>query len=517
MSTKLKPMRSVWHSLLWKEWHEHKWHVLGLSVLMVLFPFLFYWQGDLNQQVATFGGTLLCYGLLAGLFTGMVTAARENQRRTMPFLQALPVRLTHPAATKLLLSILTICFPIVAFAGIEYAHLQTSQLSAGELDILLDWSSRSGPFVFNESQSLAIFLAKLTLMSCLFTASLLIWMAAVGVNRSDEIRAGVMGFLVIVCVWLAFGLALDRADRSGLPTVESAMAVVGAAIPGGSGMIGSLHRVGGFGNYWVYVLVAVGAHSLLIARYLRTFGQKTMRPARTSGDGHMSENSGWLLPPRRSQLSAIVWKQLSETGPLVVLAAPAVLAIAGVVYLLNRDNGFSTKYSEVLAGTALGVGYLVTVVAGMGVFLEDVKPNVGIFWRSRPVNATTWFFVKFFTGLAVLLVCFGLLFALAYFLPGGDGLLDSQQPGLQIGVFALVFLLTYTLSMASYCMGKHPIVAVMATIGMMYGGAFASSVVVNRVIGHWEMELAIGLILLAQVVAMVIAWGAVRNNWGWHK
>ncbi len=515
MSTKLKPMRSAWWSLLWKEWHEHKWHMVGLSVVLVVLPLVFM-GNDPQTLLVTTSMSLLCYGLLAGLFTGMGTAAGENSRGTMRFLQSLPVGTEKPATARLFLSCLTVIAPICVAVGFAYAYLLAQQYHPLDVEVMLDWTRQASLFSTQTFNGIAGYSLMLALLSSLVTASLLVWMAAFGVNRSDEVRAGAIGFLVIAFVWLCILAAQSWLEWVNWTAGIDVLTVIMAAAPGGPGLIASLSTAG-FGTVWPYVVFSFLVHAYLIRRYLRRYGRGASRSGRPLGSATKTVPSGWLLPPRRSQLSAIIWKQVQETGPLVALAAVAAILFAGVIVLLNRYNGFRSSFGETLAGTALGVGYLVTVVAGMGVFLEDVKPKVGIFWRSRPVNVTTWFFVKFFTGLVVLVGCFGSLFLLAYLLPGGRRLLDAHQPAMHATAFALAFLLTYTLSMASYCMGKHPIVAFMATIGIVYSGAVASSVVVNRVLGQWEPELAIGLILVAQIAAMAIAWGALRFNWGWHK
>ena len=158
-------------------------------------------------------------------------------------------------------------------------------------------------------------------------------------------------------------------------------------------------------------------------------------------------------------------------GPLTLMAAAAILMITFLIFWLNPSIHVQESRGEVLASLTLGVGFLVTVVAGQGVFLEDLKPKVSLFWRSRPINTTQWFFVKFFTGLTVLVVTFGALLLVAYFSDTGRLQINSEHFGAQVASMALISVLIYTISMASYCLGRQPIISVVAALGILFFGA----------------------------------------------
>jgi len=513
-------MRTVWHSLLWKEWHEHKWKLVWLTMGIFVLPMMISSIDNFNPEsfLMSRSVALLCYGVVAGLFVGMSTAAGENQRGTMPFLQSLPVSMTKPAAMKLLLSLFTVCLPVFVLVFVGYGHLIAQRLNETNMEMLMEWISQHGPFGIGTQTSLAGWIAATCLMGTLFVSSLLLWMAAGGVNRSDEIRAGAIGFLVIVCIWAALTLTYDFAERTRLERLQQALAILMSAAPGGVAFLLNVSR-----DLQIPVVIlaffACVSHGLLLTWFLRRYGRTAVRPVRTmSGETLTTSGNQWLAPPRRSQLTAIIWKQVHETGPLALMAVVAVVAMAGIAYWANREGQFRNTFGELLGGITLSVGFLVTVVAGMGVFLEDVKPKVGTFWRSRPINTTTWFFVKFFTGLFVLLVTFGtlLLFAIAF--PGNATLLDPKHPYQQVASFVAVFLLLYTLSMASYCLGRHPIIAVVTTIGVFFLGAMIVQYFFERVLPenpHWSIPM--GILVIAQLAATLIAWLAVRNNWGWHR
>ena len=286
-----------------------------------------------------------------------------------------------------------------------------------------------------------------------------------------------------------------------------------AAAPGGPAA--AHNHLQHWGSPLPFIICGVVGHACVLAWYLHRFGRKTVRPARTLGGRVKATKSDWLAPPRRSQLTAIIWKQVHETGPLTLMAAAAILMITFLIFWLNPSIHVQESRGEVLASLTLGVGFLVTVVAGQGVFLEDLKPKVSLFWRSRPINTTQWFFVKFFTGLTVLVVTFGALLLVAYFSDTGRLQINSEHFGAQVASMALISVLIYTISMASYCLGRQPIISVVAALGILFFGAQGFGIVFNRFDPHWSVGLA--ALLVAQAAATVVAWLAVRNDWGWHR
>ena len=512
MNTKQKPMRSVWQSLLWKEWHEHKWKLLGLIALVLMLAMMLWPERPVLLPMAV-TTTFFSYSILAGLFLGMHTAAGENGRGTMPFLQTLPVAMRKPAAARLLMSWISVVVPMLVVIGLTYAYLSWHNFTLASVASKWNWSEFE--LIFN-IWGFENWLLGLGLSGVLCVSSLLLWMAAAGVNRSDEIRAAAAGFLTMAGVWLGLGLLDYWADKWRLPGQEYGIVLVDAA-PGG---LATAHRhIESWGSALPFIISALVGHAGLLAWYLRRFGRKAVRPARTLDGRVKATKSDWLAPPRRSQLTAIIWKQVHETGPLALMAAAAVLVMASLGFWMDRANTFQSSFTEVLASLTLFVGFLVTVVTGQGVFLEDLKPKVGIFWRSRPINTTQWFFVKFFTGLTVLVVTFGalLLVALA-FDKDGQWLLAPDHLGEQIAsmaIGALFFLLIYTLSMASYCLGRQPIISVVAALGIIFCGSWAFGTMFDQYYPHWSVGLA--TLLVAQIAATVVAWLAVRNNWGWHR
>jgi len=185
-------MRTIWHSLAWKEWHEHKWKFASLTVILWGATSIAVLSNEIDNFGLSFGMLLLCVIPLA-VFVGLGTAANERSRGTMRFLQALPVPTWRAAACKLVFGLAIILASIaLTMALIWFWKLGFDLLGIkyrGSMRMLAD---DSGVFVR----------LNWYLDGCLYcfaiAASIYIWTAATGVNRKDEISAGVVALAAIV-------------------------------------------------------------------------------------------------------------------------------------------------------------------------------------------------------------------------------------------------------------------------------------------------------------------------------
>ncbi|NOY42321.1 MAG: hypothetical protein GXP26_10860 [Planctomycetes bacterium] len=505
-----QPMRSVWHSLLWKEWHEHKWKLAALTAVSVGALIAF----DLvapDSLLSALIGIPTAFCILAGTFLGMSTAGGESGRKTLPFLQSLPIPMWQPGAVKLSMAAVTAILPLLVFIVVFWVWW--TFLWFFSIDI-----SQAGIHRFHyHPWGIPNWLAATAAGSALGVSSLLLWMAAMGSNRSDEVRSGAIGFLIICMVWFVLASGLELAEKWHLPTLKYGVKVLFAAAPGGVAFVGIDKQLENHFVWWPHFLAATLGHGCLLAWYLRRFGKVV--PGSSRSDGKTLALAGakyqHLAPPMRSRLTAIAWKQVRETGPLVLMAIGSIFLMTTLAYLFNDRRVSIHEVGQTLSGITMSVGFFVALVAGIGVFLEDLKPRVDDFWRSRPVNYLLWFGVKFVVGAVILITTFGLLMLLAHWLIDRSFLRNAMHPILTAGFFGLVFLLIYTLSMATYCVLRQPLYAAVLTIGLLMGGWIAFLWICHDFFGDsllsWQTALV--LLLLSQVAATVLAWQAVKRNW----
>lgn len=556
---KQKPMKHVWQSLLWKEWHEHKWKLAALMAIAMLGPTIPSLLGDdleYRKWVEAVGHSTIPLSILAGLFVGMGTAASENHRGTMRFLRTLPISMRRPALVKLGRSMAIVTLPVMLMILSTYAtyspenekaHIRYDELvevvlkrtwdgmspeeqaELRQLEITFrSWTYYSDMGLpFNSGHTtdhLPVWIIDTTTHAVLFVVSLLLWMAACGVGHSDEVRAGAVGFLIMLLVWGSLVGLLEFADSHHLDWLSKGLAIPQSVAPGAIAFLRPIARDCDV-PLALLVTSSVIGHVCLAYWYLSRFGKKSGSPQKFGevslfGRSRLEPKaSTYLRPPIRSPLRAIAWKQFWETGPLALTAVVATVGIATLVYpVQNRDFPSHNHFAELLGGVTFGVGFLVTVVAGIGVFLDDMKPQIGTFWRSRPIKLPVWFGVKFFTGLLVLTVTFGSLLLLSYWLLDSHHRIAQNLEHKYFWIVAtsavLIFMLIYTLAMACYCVTRHPVIAAMTTILLFFAGMYGSAWISREFLsGDAYPGLGLVTLSLTQVVVLAICWLIVRNNW----
>ncbi|MGI9430361.1 MAG: hypothetical protein ACR2NM_16990, partial [Bythopirellula sp.] len=270
------------------------------------------------------------------------------------------------------------------------------------------------------------------------------------------------------------------------------------------------------------IVSSIVGHGLLADWYVTRFGMNSARPEKFGIAKKPSHTASvWVGPPWRSMGSAIVWKQVCETGPLAVVAAVGVLAISGLGYWFqDQESPLRNEFAHILSSVTVSVGFLVTVVAGIGVFLEDLKPQVGVFWRSRPIRFQQWFWIKYIIGMLILVATFSSLLLLAYGLldqRDASELLTREFRGAAV-VVSLVFLLLYTLAIAAFGWTRHPVLAAMLTIGLFFLGVLVVELIYNHQLSpDATPAFRFAALGAAWVGAACAAHSAVRHNWSWHR
>ena len=515
-------MNSIWLSLLWKEWREHRLLLLILSVVALLSSFFMWSKAESDLLGIYLNGWfffLAFYSVLAGLFLGMSVAGRENSRGTAAFLFALPMGTWRAAVAKILVASATAILPILLALGVvvtcfDHDFFQESLYAfddgTGTVEYLTQHNSMS--------QFANDYLLRLAATASLATISLLVWTALLGANRSDEIRAGALGFLGIVGIWFLYANAFHFLDKYQYNNLQQPMKLLASMGPGGPiwrsideepsrsapplpTLASALSPVG--------LLGLAGA----IVCFLYRFGR--LQP-NSSGEGVEVSLSGVAgiraKRPFRSQLTALAWKQFRETGPLALFALTAVLGLTSASYW--ADSRHQPPFGETFLQVSAATSMLVVMVAGIGLFLEDLKPGISDFWRSRPANLKLWFGVKYVTGIIVLATFLGLpaIIAGTMQLSSWDVLTDLDN-WLFIGTWMWAFLVVYSLTMLMQCLLRQPIYAVVLAMAAFFAMIFVAGWIGGRFSLPWS---AFACVMLAFWAAIVLAaWKAVRHDWGW--
>src|SRR5262245_44058669 len=106
----MRPMRTTWQALAWKEWHEHKWKLVATATIIVTLTAV---SCLFVKDAAASLPVLLTYSIVPlAVFIGAGDAAGVRGRNTLPFLQSLPVRSWPAEFWKVLFGIACCIVPI---------------------------------------------------------------------------------------------------------------------------------------------------------------------------------------------------------------------------------------------------------------------------------------------------------------------------------------------------------------------------------------------------------------------
>ncbi len=517
-------MNSIWLSLLWKEWCEQRWKLAALTGILVGVPALtvvaMYWDGEAGESdipdivlgIAT--SVLYIYALLAGMFVGMSVAAGENSRRTSHFLSSLPISSWQTALIKLLIAMFVVSFPVFIMLSLVWMSLSFLPAEPGQVQMAI----RQNSLGFRLAWGIETWLIARAVGGVLGVVSVLLWTVAGGVNRADEVRAGAVAFLVGAVAWMFFAGLAAISQGYEIETMKKLGLIVLPALPGGAGLVNS-HIVRSAEDVGLsraaLILAAMIGHSFLLVWYLKKFGRMVTHPA------HNKVDDWKLLPtmraakmPLRTPIDAIIWKQVRETAPLSLIAVVGIVTLVPLYYWWDRLGGGTNTFGDMLGATTAAVAALVALFTGIGVLYEDYAKGVENFWRSRPLNAHVWFWIKFFTGLSILIISFVPLAIFSYWLA------SLRDPPIEVGWFALLFyLLLYALALAAYTLVRQPIYAVVLAIASLFCGWLVLLWMFSNGPPQW-LSSFLGystVLILSTMTVTILAWQAVVRDWGWKQ
>jgi hypothetical protein len=190
------------------------------------------------------------------------------------------------------------------------------------------------------------------------------------------------------------------------------------------------------------------------------------------------------------------------------------------------NGGTQLMLGMVYSRVAIVFGFFVAMIVGIGVCLYDVGPQLNTFWRTRPINPDVWFWCKYSTGLAIVLAAiYAPILMLAAL--GDDSInVGTNHPealAIVIGQIAI-----FAAAVAMTCLVRHAVYAAILSIAALYIGALLGGLMwmvagllgwvqLNRI--WWnptEMAIIVGL-LSSIAVSTIVAWLAVRYDWGWKS
>jgi ABC-type transport system involved in multi-copper enzyme maturation permease subunit len=501
-------MNSVWYSLAWKEWHEHKWKLAAIVAVLVGVTTASLLATD-RDRFSLAGVMLFVCMLPLALFLGLGAAAGERSRGTLPFLQSLPVPTWKAAVAKLIAGLLT----IVVAVGITVATFSIWQvvfdlLGVGYRDSIRAMTENRAPL------EIGIWYVDVTLMCVLAGVTIYGWSAAAGVNCKDEISAGALALAVMVG-WASLMLFVCDllAGTTGRGQVWMQVLLLGT-LPGGFFGDYLLHQAP---QYRPLFLLSLGfTMALLVSWYVLRFGTIAVGSVRSPQAAvPLNRRLEWLGPPRQSAFSALAWKQFRESGSIALAGLVGIVGISLFFAMLDAN----AKFQEIYATVAVSLGFGIALVAGIGIVLHELSPQLNNFWRSRPINPDLWFWTKYTTGLAivVLAIYVPLVFLTEF---GTSGYVDSDAivlcPALHVATFATAVAMT--------CLVRHAVYAAVLSTGAIglsvvvaAGIAWIAIAVRSGMLPAWQeptTSIVLSGLVGCFIVGTLLAWLAARYDWG---
>jgi hypothetical protein len=350
--------------------------------------------------------------------------------------------------------------------------------------------------------------------TCFEAGSVFVWTAAIGVNRRGDFFASALGLLGIIVWWTAVAIGVRWLARDDEALSHWPLSAVLAASPGGLPLLTIPDLNPSQLPVDAAIMIALLTHIALATSFAMRFGRVPLGVRWSPNGARLGGNSCkvWLRPPRRSRLSAIVWKQCRELASLILIGVIAVSAIVLVQIVLhpelyNRPHALA----DMLIGVTIGIGLLVALAAGVANFDRDLGPRINNFWRSRPISPDLWFWTKFLSGLAIVALVFNPspLAAIWWSLSADPA--NHFRSGDLLTFFFLVAI--YAAAVAAICLIRQTIYA--AILG---GGLISGLVVISMKWVYPEHMPLESVVMILSTITMLactlVAWLAVRYDWG---
>jgi ABC-type transport system involved in multi-copper enzyme maturation permease subunit len=519
-------MRTIWHSLIWKEWHEHKWKLVAITsilcgVTLLIVPRL---PHDLSADYF-----LTYFAMLPlGLFIGAAAASGERSRRTEAFLQALPVPLWRVGLHKAVSGLLTLITAISLTFLFVFGCLIWKLGGLPDNEILTKaWTQFPPPSIVSN------WFLSAPITVCLAAASLFAWTVAAGAKGTDEVSAGARAAIAIIGWWVLLAAVAKWIEQTFGVTVVSAffegnrklVAAVFAISPGSAGAVfPKWESITSWAGSILPVVVGVAFHLGLIAIFVIRFGRVTGRPRSWPTAMATASPETWPRAPWNSQTGAIVWKQFRESTPIVGVGLAGALGFAAISAVTSWHDVLQhpSMIAEVIAGATIVIGIFVTLVVGIGVSYSDAGRSLNEFWRSRPINPDLWYWSKCASGLLILLFATLLPAAPAY-------LLDPRPDNPPYIVLAICGGLTssYLAAVAVTSVVRHAVYSAILSIATLWAGyliVWLGVSTVHRLLAHEpvfqsleehpSVPLMVTGLTSVAIAVTLFGWLAVRYDWG---
>ncbi|TWT47141.1 hypothetical protein KOR42_41390 [Thalassoglobus neptunius] len=435
---------SIWSTLLWKEWNEHKWKLLSLTVIAIAVCIGGLVDGVSEVEFAVIA-TYYGYVLFAPIYIVMGVTAGEWAGGTIEFSKNLPVSLRKVATVRLFAGWIVLIVPVIAVAAFSSALIATLEWMEIEVGIFHSLAASMDLKPQQAHWGIAG-------IACGVVTTLYFWLVVACLNQATELRAAMIGVLTfIVSFWFGFLLWV----MNGAPTTQALSLnwTIGAVSPVYWMVLPNLQAE--HLRRWLIVGLQVQGLFVVISSYyfIRFYGthlrQWNWLPRISWPSIEQTGPTNSLSAPFTSQMKALVWMQLRQTLPLAIGGLVIVFVLT-----LMATRGTAGAVSQMETNPfQIAIVSVAALLIGSTTFVPDFSPKLYHFWRSRPIPPMRWFWLKYLSGLFVIICCVDLPILILH----GTGILPTSA-GLYSGVFPmLLHWIIYSIAVLAACLVRHPI------------------------------------------------------------
>lgn len=460
-------------SLVWKYWREDRTYIvlaIVASLLLTCHVIAYDVLHQLHAFVGHFSQMASALALIGAILLAMRTAKGEQSSGTQTFSSALPISMRTQATVRLLGSMLTLALPVLLSAVI----LSIATSSGLVQQVLPRTSVHYVPLIEREVAPLSTTLSQLWSLAVIQIAAgwqLLLLLCVVGNWLKTQSQIGFMGPVVALASmfidspWLLNKMQANEEAKTILEKLATwSLAIVGSFSPGSlvihwgyGGKEGdySDHQLIPLWNYSLLLFAVWG--TLLAVAFVVNYGRQS-RPA-PQGKSWWQKLSAYTPGVSisfnfHSPMVSLIWLEVRKSVPMALLGLVLALLLACV-----EDSEATTLLGRV-PHTIWIIGFLWSAIVGTGVYSSEMNPQLGNFWRSRPIDLKTWFAIKFVVGLlAVVLVLDGFAIGCGWSLPRDAANIHRYGMGWAYVVcMPITHVFIYSLSVVVTCWTRKPVV-----------------------------------------------------------
>lgn len=454
-------------NLIWKQWQESKtllyiftaWMLISVAVVI----------GDRTSHTYAEGLTALnAFAFLYIFFAAIVLACQaahgERVARTLSFTRSLPIPIKHIATTKIIGAILTLSIPIlIAFLMLAIAVYSGKYERIAEASPNMDVISNGGVGLVNLSSTPPTFLnliTNVTAITIVCGVQLMLLLSLLGCYLRSHVQVGLIGPILVVVIAIFSGM-----NWKALSTWPLGMTLYGSLFPlslltygGPTAQVSYLDQSQLIQYRWIAIVLSLPVLVAIAYGYVCKFGKDQRKRSSQIwlGNPSLPITVGLASQPISKQWISLTWLELRQTLPLVfyglILAITTTLLAHFTASPIQRNVD---SLAQVFTAIVIVTGALWSIVVGSGIFSTDNTSSLGRFRRSRPIPHRQWFWIKFFVGLAAVLIL----------LDGASILFswNAHQANLRLGLayvacFPLLHAFLYALSVLGTCVFKKPLI-----------------------------------------------------------